>query len=382
MRNTPFFSVVVCNYNYGHFIRQCIESVLKQTDSDFELIIVDDGSTDCSREVLRSFRDTRITTVHKDNGGQASAFNLGFSKSRGELICFLDSDDWWTPDKLESIRMAHSLSGGSYGIMQHQLEVWEDGPVGPYLSGMFSGDVFKEMTRSKRLDFFSPTTGIVVRRAVLNEVLPIPLEYKTCADGFITRASIVHGPLFSVPKVCGYYRKHTNWVLGNSSFNVELFCEKLLYPTLNHYYEQNNVNFSYPIVTEASIESILLKELVKSRWELLGQTYPEVAVYGAGKHSQWLERLSRNIPGPKVIALIDDRGPLASPLWQQTAVPLGSLCGCDLPPVVISSDTFFEEMRSRCLESLGEDASLINLYENVPMVGLTKIPKQIDGSWE
>ena len=96
-------SVLINNYNYAGFIGDAIRSVLNQTFADFELIIVDDGSTDNSMVVISEFNDPRIKTIGKKNGGQLSAFNAGFSASSGRIVCFLDADDLYRKDYLERV---------------------------------------------------------------------------------------------------------------------------------------------------------------------------------------------------------------------------------------------------------------------------------------
>src|SRR5713226_5859186 len=90
--NAVAASIIVNNYNYGRFLKDAIDSALHQSYPGVEVIVVDDGSTDHSREIIASYGD-RIIPVLKENGGQASAFNAGFSQSRGKVIFFLDSDD-------------------------------------------------------------------------------------------------------------------------------------------------------------------------------------------------------------------------------------------------------------------------------------------------
>lgn len=93
-------SIVICNYNYGRYLRQAIDSALAQTYSPVEVIVVDDGSTDESREIIATYGD-RIVPVFKDKGGLISATNAGVSHSTGEIICFLDSDDVYLPHRVE-----------------------------------------------------------------------------------------------------------------------------------------------------------------------------------------------------------------------------------------------------------------------------------------
>ena len=82
---TPLVSILVSNYNYGGFVAAAIESALAQTYTNCEIIVVDDGSTDSSREIINQFAG-RIVPVFKSNGGQASAFNAGFARARGSII--------------------------------------------------------------------------------------------------------------------------------------------------------------------------------------------------------------------------------------------------------------------------------------------------------
>jgi len=75
----------MCNFNYGRFIAQAVDSVLKQSYADLELIIVDDGSTDNSKEIIESYHDRRISTIFQSNKGQAAAFNAGFERAKGDF---------------------------------------------------------------------------------------------------------------------------------------------------------------------------------------------------------------------------------------------------------------------------------------------------------
>ncbi len=92
-------SVVIATYNRASYVRQAINSVLSQTMQDFELIVVDDGSTDNTADALADFRD-RIRYVRTENGGPASARNAGMALANGKYICWLDSDDYFHPAKL------------------------------------------------------------------------------------------------------------------------------------------------------------------------------------------------------------------------------------------------------------------------------------------
>src|SRR5687767_13468728 len=95
----PRASVIVNNYNYAAYLHDAIASALQQRDADVEVIVVDDGSTDDSRDVIASYGE-RVVAVFKENGGQASAYNAGFAHATGDVVCFLDADDTLHPNAM------------------------------------------------------------------------------------------------------------------------------------------------------------------------------------------------------------------------------------------------------------------------------------------
>ncbi|WP_165021098.1 glycosyltransferase family 2 protein [Dysgonomonas sp. ZJ279] len=97
------FSIIIPLYNKENYIKKTISSVLGQTFTDYEVVIVDDGSTDNSLSVLSNFQDDRIKVYSKENGGVSSARNFGIEKAQGKYIAFLDADDYWEEDYLQSV---------------------------------------------------------------------------------------------------------------------------------------------------------------------------------------------------------------------------------------------------------------------------------------
>lgn len=100
---TPTISIIVPIYNTEKYLHRCVDSILSQTFVDFELILVDDGSTDLSGRICDEYaaKDSRIKVIHKKNGGQSSARNVGIEISKGKYIVFVDSDDWISTDCFE-----------------------------------------------------------------------------------------------------------------------------------------------------------------------------------------------------------------------------------------------------------------------------------------
>lgn len=101
----PLISIIVPVYKVEPFLSRCVDSIIGQTFSDFELILVDDGSPDCCGEICDRYgtTDSRIHVIHKENGGLSDARNAGLEVVRGDYICFVDSDDWVSPQYLEKL---------------------------------------------------------------------------------------------------------------------------------------------------------------------------------------------------------------------------------------------------------------------------------------
>ena len=95
-------SVVLTAYNSAPFVAEAVESVLRQTFRDFEVIAVDDGSQDGTSEILDRYSDPRLQVVHQNNGGPAASLNTGLRLARGRYVALLDGDDCWHPDELGS----------------------------------------------------------------------------------------------------------------------------------------------------------------------------------------------------------------------------------------------------------------------------------------
>ncbi len=105
----PFFSVVVPLYNKAAHVKLCLNSILNQKFTDFEIIVVNDGSTDNSLNMVLSMSNPKIRVIDKKNEGVSSARNVGIREAKGKFIAFLDADDYWLPDFLTEIRLLHNL---------------------------------------------------------------------------------------------------------------------------------------------------------------------------------------------------------------------------------------------------------------------------------
>jgi glycosyltransferase involved in cell wall biosynthesis len=168
IKHAPRVSVVIPTYNAAAMVKEAIESVLAQTYADFEVVVMDDGSTDDTESVVRQFGD-RIRYFKQENRGVSAARNAGINKSLGDYVAFLDSDDLWLPDKLtEQIPLLEA--DPKLGLVYCDWAVMSGEAVlqSSYLEDLpaASGYVFDELIQSG----FILTSGVVLRRACLDDV--------------------------------------------------------------------------------------------------------------------------------------------------------------------------------------------------------------------
>ncbi|MEM6449971.1 MAG: glycosyltransferase [Cyanobacteria bacterium P01_D01_bin.105] len=202
---TPLVSILLNNYNYGRFLKRAIDSALEQTYPYVEVVVTDDGSTDCSRDIIERYGDA-IVSVLKPNGGQDSAFNAGFAKSQGDIVCFFDSDDSFVPHKIQTIvdtfnqnpeiswcfhalKLLNHQTGKTVGKTHAFPGQTED--ISTYCD-------FRQDMRWGRLPYYpSPTSGLCLRRSLANQILPMQETFvNTHADCYVRCAAMAAAPGF------------------------------------------------------------------------------------------------------------------------------------------------------------------------------------------
>jgi len=163
----PTVSVIIHTYNNEKFIAETVESVLSQTYKDYEIIVVDDGSVDGTREALMPYMQ-KIRYHYKENGGIASAKNAGINLSQSELVAFLDHDDLWVPDKLQ-LQMECFKENPLLGLVYAKYTSFRDGKeLRTKPEKGYSGWIFKELLAKS----FIQTSTVVVKKKCLNAVGP------------------------------------------------------------------------------------------------------------------------------------------------------------------------------------------------------------------
>lgn len=223
-----YLSVLVDTYNHERLIEKALRSVLEQNfpvnrpdppggEDRFEVIVVDDGSTDKTPDIVRQF-EPRVKLIRKSNGGQASAFNAGIPACCGDVIVFLDGDDWWKPGKLQRIAEVFAADP-SLGMAGHAfVESFDDGTeriIAPRVPGRLRLDdaAGAEFFRLSRCYF--GTSRLALRADVARRILPVPEQLVFEADEYLFTMAAALGSAVILPDPLTHYRVHPgNLFLG------------------------------------------------------------------------------------------------------------------------------------------------------------------------
>jgi len=233
----PLVSVIIPTYNRRSVLGRAIRSVLSQTFTDFELIVVDDGSQDFTLELLSEF-DGKLTAVFQENQGVSSARNLGIRHSRGELLAFLDSDDEWAPEKLA--RQTTLFDSASPLFVCHTDEIWlNEGKRVPQKSyHAKQGGRFFERALERCL--ISPSS-VMISRSLLDRVGQFDEELTAAEDYDLwLRITAFHEVLFVpeplVVKHGGSENQLSQTVLVIDRFRIRAIQKILGFPELREDY--------------------------------------------------------------------------------------------------------------------------------------------------
>jgi glycosyltransferase involved in cell wall biosynthesis len=224
----PLVSVLIVNYNYERYLPAAIDSVLGQTYSNFELIVCDDGSKDGSPQVVNNYAyryPDRVRAVMKENGGVASALNAAYAASTGEVVCFLDADDLFAPDKLRLVVDVFTTNPRAGLVANRMVKFGDNGAMSgliPQFGRLDSGWIRDELLRTGGHWSFAPTSGISLRRPCAEQVFPIPEDrFRSEADIFINTQAPMRWEVALVNRPVTYYRLHSSNLTASETITPE-----------------------------------------------------------------------------------------------------------------------------------------------------------------
>jgi len=202
--------VVIDTFNHAAYIARAVESALEQMPAPLEVLVVDDGSSDRTDVILKQYGSS-IRYLRKANGGQGSAFNLGIRESRGDIVAFLDGDDYWLPGKLAAISEAFVVNEAICAV-GHGITIGEpDGRAVPLLPEReFEIDLTQPGSLSTFLAArcFLGTSRFAARRQVLLEMLPVPEQLMIGADDWCNALAAAKGRVKVLRGPYTFYRLH------------------------------------------------------------------------------------------------------------------------------------------------------------------------------
>lgn len=307
----PAVSIILCTYNRESILMESIDSVLKQTYTDWELIIVDDGSTDGTKALLDSLNDSRIQCYDlKENMFYCYAANYGIRKMRGRYMAVINSDDKWQPDKLEK-QIAWMESNPEYGACFTRVSlIGEDGTCVdeqyPELKSVFEMDCKDQSEWLHKFLWhgnYLCHPSAVIRKEVLDEVGGYNLLYCQSADYDLWVRIVTSYPIYIYPEPLTLYRwghgkdqvssreEHNNYRFFNEQMLIRRqMIERLDDEKFTRYFKGDFRNPSSASHTELAFErAFLMLECIES--------LPEQKMLGI----EWLEKALREPDGAVVL---------------------------------------------------------------------------------
>ncbi|HEX8362820.1 MAG TPA: glycosyltransferase [Longimicrobium sp.] len=240
------FSVLIAAYNQARYILETLDSVTAQSCADWELVVVDDGSTDDTREVVsgwiaRLSRPNRVVFVSTENGGQSAALEHGFALCEGRYVVLLDSDDRLLPSKLAEVLRAVTADPAA-GMIVHPLYVMDEegrrtGDVRPMRAKLSEGDLREQVSRTTR-HVAPATSGVVIRADVFRQLLPMATRpFRDAADAYLTMGASLLAPVRALQEPLGEYRMHAegNYLKRFATAEGLRYTVKLEHTIVSHF---------------------------------------------------------------------------------------------------------------------------------------------------
>jgi glycosyltransferase involved in cell wall biosynthesis len=242
----PLSSIIINNFNYGRFVGAAIESALGQSYQNVEVIVVDDGSTDESREVISGYPD--VSSVFQENRGQASAFTTGVRACNGEFVFFLDADDTLLPGAVERAAMEfddEAAVKAHWHLREMDVEGRLTGRILPPRK-LISGDILPEVIRCGVPRGWGHGLGHAYRRSFLERILPVrECGDKHGADSYLCVLAPIFGTIRAIDEPLGCYRTHrTNFARGRDvRYRLERDARRypFFFQWIEHYLKQQGI---------------------------------------------------------------------------------------------------------------------------------------------
>ncbi len=313
-KSIPHVSVLIDTYNHERFIERAITSVLEQDlpMDDFEILVVDDGSTDRTPELVRLF-EPRVRLLQKPNGGQATAFNAGIPECQGEIIAFLDGDDWWAPQKLRRVVEAMGQDPCAGIIGNGITEVLENGDEHSEVlheAPRFRIDSRKGAQIFRRRKSQLGTSRMTIKAEILRKILPVPESIVIEADEYIFTMAAALSVVLIVREPLTFYRIHAGNLFQLTGFNKESILRK-----------QKSLEFLAQAISQRLSQFGLAKDVVRAVVETVQLEADILRLQVTGGYSLETARSEW-----KFYRIVHEDGPLSHKLFKFVSLVPALLC--------------------------------------------------------
>ncbi len=236
----PLVSIIITNHNYAEYLAEAIDSALAQSGVTTEVIVVDDGSTDGSAEVIAGYGDA-VQSIFQPNKGQCAASNAGFVRSNGDVIMFLDADDYLQPGAVRELASALYREPRASKAQGYLTVIDRNGQASGHRiprklspSGHYQNETLRW---GKNLFRHTFTSGSAWPRWFLNEVMPLPESRLLGTDSCLNEVSTLFGRTISIDKAIAAYRVHgRNIGPASLAFNTKSIRQRLELLEAKHQY--------------------------------------------------------------------------------------------------------------------------------------------------
>lgn len=268
MESNPLISIILAVYNTQSYLPQCLKSILEQTYRHWELLLIDDGSSDGSEAICDQYAamDARVAVVHKENTGKADCCNKALRMAKGEWICFVDSDDWLETNALEVLLQTALRTGQQVAIGGHAEEYVDMSVASPVCKALSEKELGGAIELFYNRQIYSCLWGKLYHRSLLQEPIPNLQEHE---DHAVLYKWLSHGNgVVLCPQILYHYRQRRSSIMGQHLQN-DMF---LLVPVIEecyHFILQRN------LLPEPRNKQIAVQQLVniakgiarKARWK-------------------------------------------------------------------------------------------------------------------
>lgn len=308
----PWVTIIVNNYNYARYLTAAIDSALQQTCEHTEVIVVDDGSTDGSRDVIERYGG-RVQSIYQKNGGQASAFNAGLRAAHGALVIFLDADDVLLPHTAAQVAQAWQREPDLAKIEYRMQVIDKDGRLTaevkpPAHLPLRSGSMIEYVTSIPYDITWMATSGNAFPRRVLEHIFPIPTDRygRVGADWYLSHLTPLFGPVRFLEDVGAYYRVHGENNYEGTALRLDSIRNTIRYMSITNDYIrtyasrlglQHRVHDSQGPISVSFVANRIVSKRLEPEHHPLPDTVPRLTILG-------IRAAGRRFDVPPVVRLV------------------------------------------------------------------------------